>query len=635
MSMVPPPTMSSSSPSSASLFERLPKECHNHIFQYLPLHDLCCGCSTVSRTTLEYEVIPEIKRRRFQQFLTRHEEYVEQIETSDGPKLVCTNVRPTHSRSSSRSGGNDDDDDRHERRISADKTKTKTKTGDRSSSSSVGESDTTTTTTTNETNYPFLHSLKVSSDNNNSSNNNKKKSGQWNLLPSVFERIEHLHRSIPSSHALNGEVRCLKVDLERVRREVKTEINNNINNNKIKNDSNNDNDDDNVNASQKKESDSETVAVGNSSSSSSNHKKKTIQELLDMLKDATRAHQLHSSLLRRCTVGLDPQPSSLTLYNHYNHQTTPGAVSHRRNDLTVLLDEYMGDVVACYYLSAHSLAGIVEGGPTITEWVGNQLAPMVERTSEKYKKRNSKPYDWYKLWVFLHSNLLRNIPLTLEQAEQRVRLGPLAGIMFETIQVRNDLTLRQVDNIDGHNQDNMQQNRNATGIEANRGARLDGANSPPTRKVTHWFRPPLCFSTGIVDQAQIVHNNASPAVDYINQIFGSNMRDPVNVGMHQTTMNHFGPLGPAFRGRDNVTTQTMSPYTLIGLLANHSRLLLMDPYFGLNSNQRSGDNVSRFGRFLSDNDALLKWLTDLRHESSRVRPMTVLPPLVTIRVSEL
>ena len=112
----------------------------------------------------------------------------------------------------------------------------------------------------------------------------------------------------------------------------------------------------------------------------------------------------------------------------------------------------------------------------------------------------------------------------------------------------------------------------------------------------------------------------------MRRVFGS-IGDPLHVGLLQTTLNHFGPLGPTFRGRDSVTTQTMSPYTLIGLLMDNSRLLLTDPYFGLNEN----GGRAMMGRFLSDDDALLKWVTDLRQESKRVRPMTVLPPLVTIR----
>ena len=548
--------------SSCSILGRVPKECQFHIFKYLTLYE-CLTCLPVSKATF-VQLIPELKRRRNVQFLTNHQELLRQVDTSEGRKIVCVKVQPV---TASTNDGRED--------------------ARNANSNNADFND--------DNNRPYLQPLLISEE----------KTEQFFTLPTVRLRIIRLHRSLPASHPLNNDVRDLKVNLEKAWREERR---------RDKDCTADEDDDNNNNVKTKGTKGDDTVSD------------RRVSDLLELLRDVTTAHRLHSSLLRRCTVDLDPNPSSLSIYDHYNHQATP---DRNRRDLTVTLDQYMGDVIAAYYLTAHSFSGIVEGPSFATEWVDGDLALLakfqdgrLDNVDIKVRRNDQQqaPYRWYKLWIFLHSVLLRNLPLTFEQADEHVRLGPVAGIRFEH-QTSEAVETTNNDN-DGETETNIADNETT-----------DSVNSSPAMRKIPWFRPPVCFSLGVVDHNAILHNKASPT-DYVDRIFGK-LADTVHVGMHQTTLNHFGPLGPAFRGRDNVTTQTMSPFTLIGLLTNHCRLLLTDPYFGLRNNEQAVQSESKMGRFLSNNDALMKWVTDTLNESRRVRPMTVLPPLVTIRVTDL
>ena len=87
-------------------------------------------------------------------------------------------------------------------------------------------------------------------------------------------------------------------------------------------------------------------------------------------------------------------------------------------------------------------------------------------------------------------------------------------------------------------------------------------------------------------------------------------------GVHRTTYNHFGPLGPTFRGRDRIQSTLMRPGTLISLLK---------------------EQVEVFGSFplhswLARHDEAMQWLIQLTQECRKSRPMTVTPPLVTIEL---
>lgn len=536
-----------------------------HVFQYLTLFE-CLQFTTVNRTSL-LQMEPEIQKRRRVQFLCRHEELVRQVDTPQGPKLCCVRIRPVvnldHIEENSVATG--------AATAAAVAAIARTKRGDPMAVVVGGCTD---------QRHPLLQPLGISSH----------QTEQWFVLPSARERMQGLHRSLPASHPMNDQVRELKLELEKVRREER-----------VKEDLKHDSD-------SKNKNDADKIADNNA----------TFPELLSRLRDATKAHRLHASLLKRCTIDLDPAPSPLSIYQNYNHQQSTGT---NQRELTVTLDQYMGDVMSAYYLTGHSLAGIIEGGPSFDQWVEEHLPSLVrDDDSGQDTKTNCKQLDapnrWYQMWIFLHSSMLRTTPLTVDQGQRQLGVLPLAGIRFD---LNGDAA--------------MQLNRNNINNNDQEVASSLTTAAPETTSIA-WFRPPLCYSVGVVDAASLLHNNPSMP-DHMQRIIGS-LGDPLNVGWHKTTLNQFGPLGPAFRGRDSVTTQIMTPFSLTGLLKSNSQLLLTDPYFGLDTDiDRNVWGAANGGRYLADDDALMKWATDLQRESRRARPLTVLPPLVSISLLDL
>jgi len=121
----------------------------------------------------------------------------------------------------------------------------------------------------------------------------------------------------------------------------------------------------------------------------------------------------------------------------------------------------------------------------------------------------------------------------------------------------------------------------------------------------------------------------------MNQLFRHNNQ---RIGVLETTLNHFGPLGPSFRGRDRVTTQVMLPHKLYVSLLRNSLLSWtlnnrrLQTYMGLN---REYITDLRLWLGDSDNRGVMHWMKLLQDQSRKTRPMTVQPPLVTIRMITL
>jgi hypothetical protein len=91
------------------------------------------------------------------------------------------------------------------------------------------------------------------------------------------------------------------------------------------------------------------------------------EQLLDCLRAVTKAHRLHAQLLNGCTVRLNPAESPLSL-------DTTANVDHPRNGtFTTILAQYLGDVFLSSCLMTHSngLTNIVEGGPSLHQWVNH------------------------------------------------------------------------------------------------------------------------------------------------------------------------------------------------------------------------------------------------------------------------
>jgi hypothetical protein len=119
---------------------------------------------------------------------------------------------------------------------------------------------------------------------------------------------------------------------------------------------------------------------------------------LKKLQEVTRAHRLHASILKQCTIHVDSD-----LFNNQSIFTTADNPNNPLR-LAVSLVQYVGDVLLASCLMAHSdgLTGIVEGGPCLEQWV-NQLC-HIEPRNAIIKETKS----WYKLFVYLHAAVLRS-----------------------------------------------------------------------------------------------------------------------------------------------------------------------------------------------------------------------------------
>ena len=279
-------------------------------------------------------------------------------------------------------------------------------------------------------------------------------------------------------------------------------------------------------------------------------------------KRIAKAHKLHTIALRRA-IYAEP--------NHYDkgyNGYSSSAYLQQRNILTVTLERYIGDVLIAFFLMGHTASGIVDAGPTDEEWEASIQQGLdltlndTDRTSLQIK--GAPIASWYRTWIYLHSTLLRNAPLTWNHHLVLGIASPSAT-----------------------------QAASSSSVDVARGSLL---------------RPHRPF----MGQTKL------PMLQLLETIS--------NFQQLRVVTNSFGPLGPSFRGRDEVQSQGVYPTTLIGLAKRFDKLPSAEYLVG---------PVSTMPTFLrewaSGSDPVLQCLLDLHKESRKSRPMTVTPPLVTIK----
>jgi len=433
------------------------------------------------------------------------------------------------------------------------------------------------------------------------------RSRSFYVLPSVLDRIEGLYRNIPNSHPF-------KEDLWNLISNLKSKI-------RIKNDDNDDDDNNNNN-------------------------------LIQRLVSVTYAHRLHATLLSRCTVQLEPDPY---YHNRGNNNNKNNNNNDENESFTVTLERYMGDVLSARCLIGHSYIGgtnisfsvastssyggtdsagnnidydnrskmIVEGGPSFDRWIDHLMSFQIATNDNDNKIPSAK--GWYQYWVFFHSALLRVSPLSIRQAN-RLKIAPLAGI----VEPFDDSNGTENEEINGGDNTDTNQNDNNEG---------EGEDEDDRQQIEQhqyyqepWFLPSrtfACYSSECRD-VKVLSDRMSP-------LFRNNDQ---KIGILQTTINHFGPLGPSFRGRDRVSTQVMLPHKLYVILLRNSLLS-----WTLNNNrlhhhvdrEHYKEYVSDLHRWLNDSDkrGVMRWMKLLQDQSLKTHPMTVQPPLITIRMTTL
>jgi hypothetical protein len=316
----------------------------------------------------------------------------------------------------------------------------------------------------------------------------------WRLIPTVKERLEGVYRAVPTSHPLKNRLRALVVDLQ---------------------------------------GDDGTISEND----------ETFTSLLFDLRKITHAHKLHATLLAACTINLEPEPFTRSIYLTATNNVGNGAGDGQ--SLTVSLDQYIGDVLLSSCLMSHSadLSGIVEGGTSLNTWLESLL--------QENSGRNAR--SSYKSYVYMHGCFLRIMPKTMEGASAVGLAPPVAGIVMQ---------------------------------------RSFGGGNPLLLQ----FK---CF----VEDSLTFRNSRGLAVGRF---------------CLECIFSEFGPLGPAFRGRDRITTTRIADGDFGYMVAGHG---YFDVVVGLSEAFSNPGSDPR--DFVLDESRLGQSLLRLYSQTRVNRPVTV------------
>ena len=231
--------------------------------------------------------------------------------------------------------------------------------------------------------------------------------------------------------------------------------------------------------------------------------------------------------------------------------------------LSVTLDQYMGDILIATYLMSHSIAGLVEGNPnhTYTSWTTG-LEAEARDTPESTN-------GGYRQWIYMHSTMLRTLPQQTSWLN-RMKLYPICGERGETE------------------------------------FRISGEE---IFKIEFMY-PPLPF---------LNDTRTNSTVNLLKVLAGPRRRTHWS---HSTRLADFGPLGPAFRGRDDVRFLSMTPGNIL-------------KHLGMFNTLCRATGSDRPPKVLTDvwlkrSEEESEWMLSLSKECYRNRPMTVQAPLITI-----
>jgi hypothetical protein len=238
--------------------------------------------------------------------------------------------------------------------------------------------------------------------------------------------------------------------------------------------------------------------------------------------------------------------------------------AHAANDdtLTVTLDQYLGDVLIACYLMGHSITGLVEGPSNLEKWIKDILQTEIH------------PLGGYRQWVFLHSTFLRNLAMTREGLTL-YKMFPLCG----WIRDQREFPLLWTES--GRNYQNLM------------------------------IQPPPCFLAE--------RDNEDRAISAIIAQNHSQYWE------HQSIINQFGPLGPAFRGRDRIRTVSMRIQSLA----------MAYLWRNMPHQMPLGVRLQQAGPGDAEVPSIRHWIMELARECNQTRPMTVHPPLVSIQKVDL
>jgi hypothetical protein len=143
----------------------------------------------------------------------------------------------------------------------------------------------------------------------------------------------------------------------------------------------------------------------------------------------------------------------------------------------------------------------------------------------------------------------------------------------------------------------------------------------------------LCIGTGILDSfpGDMRLRQHRPFAGFDKTLFMRRLALLTNFESLRVNFNDFGPLGPMFRGRDLIQSHTVYPSSPLGVaicFSDWSQAEYEESY-------TDGALPAFLHSWSSGQDAIIQWLLVLHTESTKSRPITVAPHLVTIRCSTL
>jgi hypothetical protein len=221
------------------------------------------------------------------------------------------------------------------------------------------------------------------------------------------------------------------------------------------------------------------VEVENNEDDNDTQQLSYFESLFQTLQKLMKGHKLHGRILKRVLYN----DSMMDIYEQHGK---------------VPLYLYVGDMLIVYFCMSHSVSNIIEG-ISETKWT-TTLLQKLERFEVSRDDRTLVTNDWYHLYIFFHSTILRTLPMGL----QMIKLGIVTEAMVNTMSW-------------GKNYDN------SSLILIPQPKSFSGDSKEHLVMKIEEHQKQCCLKCTVFD---------------------------------------FGPLGPAFRGRDNVSHIFFNPVTL-------------------------------------------------------------------------
>eukprot|EP00521_Asterionellopsis_glacialis_P018182 CAMPEP_0195299086 /NCGR_PEP_ID=MMETSP0707-20130614/24832_1 /TAXON_ID=33640 /ORGANISM="Asterionellopsis glacialis, Strain CCMP134" /LENGTH=306 /DNA_ID=CAMNT_0040361371 /DNA_START=27 /DNA_END=947 /DNA_ORIENTATION=- len=280
-------------------------------------------------------------------------------------------------------------------------------------------------------------------------------------------------------------------------------------------------------------------------------------------------------------------------------------------ELSVTLQRYLGDVLCAYFLMGHSVSRIIEGGLSEQAWMDHvfSVRPNTNKneettwstttgngsqTDEQNHHHDDAVAQLYRRWIFLHSTLLRTAPFTMEQ---QIQLG--IQLPFSS----QEETTRHVDD------DDYGMENNNVGDLCLIFPHVPFVGIPKSPIFQRLLRERPLSSILMNDR----DNETAP------------LPPPLRM-----KLNDFGHLGPAFRGRDLIRSQTIfasSPACTV--VAFESWMAAAGGVEHDNMNGRITNPF--FEAWRQGRDDGILWILQLHREAYKATPLTVEPHIITIK----